>query len=100
MKHSEIDFLQARLQRSRDVLVLLLQRLLSPAFPAESSGHLLGIQFPELGRFVRLRPAHLRAVAMMNKIVQSQSKPGGPSIGIESHDFSKCLELFGLSISR
>src|SRR5690242_6492911 len=68
-QHAEIDFFQARLERSSQVAMALLQRLVRRARRAEPPLHPFRKQFAERGSLVGFGPGHLRPRAMVRKVI-------------------------------
>src|SRR5712691_2437203 len=99
LQHAEINLFEARLQRSSQISVTLLQRLLWSTNRTKTPCQFSRKHCAEHRRFVRFRPGHFRACAMVRKVIQPQPESVSVRTRIKAHDVAESFELFRLPVS-
>src|SRR5258708_3078596 len=97
-QHTEIDFFEARLQRTSEISVPFRERFLRSADWPKALGHFVRKHFAEYRCLIGLGPGHLRARAVMRKVIEPELEAVVVGPAIESHDIAKSVELLGMTV--
>ena len=97
-QHPEIHLFEPRLQRRSQIAVAILERRFRIARGPQPLRHRLRIHPPERRGLVSFRPTHLRTCAVVNEVMEAETKRGIIRAPVRAHNVSENIELLGLPV--